>query len=94
MDETYVKVKGGWMYLCRAVDIEGNTIDFLLSKKRNKYAAHKFLLKAIHQSGCPKVINIDQSGASKDVRQCKSLNNRVEADHRFIKWRTQQMLGF
>jgi putative transposase len=86
MDETYVKVKGGWMYLCRAVDIEGNTIDFLLSKKRNKYAAHKFLLK--------KVINIDQSGASKDVRQCKSLNNRVEADHRFIKWRTQQMLGF
>lgn len=52
MDETYIKVKGGWMYLYRAVDRDGNTIDFLLTKRRNKYAAHKFLVKAIHQNGC------------------------------------------
>jgi len=46
MDETYIKVKGEWMYLYRAVDKEGKTVDFLLTKKRNKPAAHKFLIKA------------------------------------------------
>src|SRR3954449_10351218 len=108
MDETYIKVKGEWMYLYRAVDKEGKTVDFLLTKRRNKLAAHKFLLKAIGNNGCPKVINIDKSGANKEairtynnrclkkirIRQCKYLNNRVEGDHRFIKWRIQNMLGF
>ena len=51
MDETYIKVKGQWMYQYRAVDKEGNTIDFLLTKRRNKYAAHKFLVKAIAGNG-------------------------------------------
>src|SRR5215210_809357 len=54
MDETYIKVKGEWMYLYRAVDKEGKTVDFLLTKRRNKPAAHKFLLKAIDNNGCPK----------------------------------------
>ena len=108
MDETYIKVKGEWMFLYRAVDKAGNTVDFLLTKRRNKLAAHKFLLKAISNNGCPKVINIDKSGANNEairtynnrclkrirIRQCKYLNNRVEGDHRFIKWRTQSMLGF
>src|SRR3954467_12460534 len=108
MDETYIKVKGEWMYLYRAVDKEGNTVDFLLTRRISKLAAHKFLIKAIINNGCPKVINIDKSGANKEairtynnrclkkirIRQCKYLNNRVEADHRFIKWRIQNMLGF
>jgi putative transposase len=108
MDETYIKVKGEWMYLYRAVDKEGNTVDFLLTKRRNKFVAHKFSIKAINNNGCPSMINIDQSGTNKEairtynkrclkkikVRQCKYLNNRIEADHRHIKWRTQQMLGF
>jgi putative transposase len=42
MDETYIKVKGEWMYLYRAVDKEGNTVDFLLTKRRNKFAVPKF----------------------------------------------------
>ncbi len=67
MDETYIKVKGEWMYLYRAVDKEGNTVDFLLTRRRNKLAAHKFLLKAIRNNGCPKVINIDESGANKEA---------------------------
>ena len=50
MDETYIKVKGAWMYLYRAVDKEGSTVDFLLTKRRNKRAAHLFLLKAIHKA--------------------------------------------
>jgi len=79
-----------------------------LTRRRSKLAAHKFLLKAISNNGCPKVINIDKSGANKEairtynkrglkriqIRQVKYLNNRVEQDHRFIKWRVQNMLGF
>ena len=108
MDETYIKVKGQWMYLYRAFDKEGKTVDFLLTKRRNKLAAHKFLLKAITNNGCPEVINIDKSGANKEaiktynkrclkkirIRHCKYLNNRVEQEHRFIKWRIENMLGF
>lgn len=67
MDETYIKVKGVWMYLYRAIDKGGNTVDFLLIKRRNKYAAHKFLLKTIGNNDCPKVINIDGSGADKEA---------------------------
>jgi putative transposase len=106
--ETYIEVKGEWTFFYRAVDKAGNTVDLLLTKRRNKFAAHKFLLKAISNNGRPKVINIDKSGANKEairtynkrclkrirIRQCKYLNNRVEGDHRFIKWRTQSMLGF
>ncbi len=108
LDETSIRVNGEWMYLYGAADKVGNTVDFLLTKRRNKYAAHKFLIKAISNNGSPKVINMDQSGANKEamktyhkrcfkkirVRLCKYLNNRVEADHRFIKWRIQHRLGF
>jgi putative transposase len=108
MDETYIKVNGEWLYLYRAVDKEGKTVDFLLTRRRNKLAAHNFLIKAIANNGCPNMINIDKSGANREairtynkrrlkrirIRQCKYLNNRVEGDHRFIKWRTQGMLGF
>ena len=47
MDETYIRVKGKWKYLYRAVDSNGNTIDFMLSAKRNKKAAKRFLKKAL-----------------------------------------------
>lgn len=108
MDETYIRVKGRWMYLYRAVDKEGKAIDFLLTKRRNKGSAQLFLIKAIKQQGLPTTINIDKSGASKEAirtynrrnfqkvkwRQCKYLNNVVEQDHRFVKWRIKNMLGF
>jgi putative transposase len=74
------------------VDKAGNTVDFLLTKRKNKRAAHLFLLKAILNNGKPTTINIDKSGATKAaiqaynkrtcskirVRQCKYLINRVE----------------
>jgi len=47
IDETYIKVKGNWRYLYRTVDKEGKTTDFLLTKKRDKKAAKRFLIKAI-----------------------------------------------
>jgi IS6 family transposase len=52
VDETYVKVKGQWMYLYRAVDSEGNTIDFYLSKARNKQAAKRFFLESLGFFAC------------------------------------------
>ncbi|OUB36086.1 IS6 family transposase [Bacillus thuringiensis serovar yunnanensis] len=47
LDETYIKVKGEKMYLYRAIDSEGNTIDFYLSSKRDAKAAKRFLKKAL-----------------------------------------------
>lgn len=52
-DETYIKVKDQWMYLLRAVDKQGETIDFLLTKHRDMKAAKRFLKKAIKQNGKP-----------------------------------------
>ncbi|MGO4770434.1 DDE-type integrase/transposase/recombinase [Flavobacterium sp. W22_SRS_FK3] len=47
LDETYIKVKGIWYYLYRAVDKLGNTVDFLLTRKRQSMSAQSFLIKAI-----------------------------------------------
>ena len=110
MDETYIKVKGQWKYLYRAVDTSGQTIDFLLAAKRDTAAALRFFRKAIRHHGEPEVVNIDKSGANTAalgmlntdkpyeeaiiVRQSKYLNNLVEQDHRNIKRRTRLMLGF
>jgi len=47
MDETYVKVKGEWTYLYRAIDKEGKTLDFMLSERRDEAAATAFFVKAI-----------------------------------------------
>ncbi len=108
LDETYISVKGRWKYLYRAVDKIGRTVDFLLTAKRNRKAALRFLRKAIDQSGTPQKINIDKSGANTaaieqyntdheldvELRQAKYLNNIVEQDHRAIKRMTRLMLGF
>ena len=64
MDETYIKLKGVWHYLYRAVDKEGNTIDFILSKNRDASAAKAFFIKAIGNNGLPEKITIDKSGAN------------------------------
>ena len=108
LDETYVRVKGGWRYLYRAVDKAGATVDFLLTAKRDRKAALRFLREAIRWNGTPKKITIDKSGANTaaieshnakteadiEIRQIKYLNNIVEQGHRAIKRQTRPMLGF
>ena len=108
MDETYVKVAGQWKYLYRALDKAGDTVDFLLTAKRDKAAARRFLERAINLHGLPEKITIDKSGANTaaihsvnedacldiELRQCKYLNNIVEQDHRAVKRVTAPMLGF
>ena len=54
MDETYIKVKGKWMYHYRAVDRNGQTLDFMLSERRDKPAARRFFRRAIGKKRCPR----------------------------------------
>src|ERR1035437_2833818 len=108
MDETYIKVAGQWKYLYRAVDRAGDTVDCLLTAKRDKAAARRFLERALNLHGVPEKITIDKSGSNTAalesvkadacldilVRQNKYLNNIIEQDHRGVKRVTQPMLGF
>ncbi|WP_429524337.1 IS6 family transposase [Paraburkholderia youngii] len=108
VDETYVKVKGQWKYLYRAVDKQGSTVDFLLRARRDKPAARCYLEKAFDWNGEPETITVDKSGANLAaleginadretpfrIRQNKYLNNIVEQDHRAIKRIIKPMMGF
>jgi len=108
MDETYIKVKGVWKYLYRAVDKEGKTVDFMLTAKRDKEAALRFFAKTMKANGVSEKVTMDKSGANKAamdeinagrqtpivVRQVKYLNNIVEQHHRAIKRVTRPMLNF
>jgi hypothetical protein len=92
MDEIYVRVWSTWKYLYRAVDKAGATVDFLLTAKRDRKAALRFLRKAIKWSGTPEKITIGKSGAntaaieshnaeretSIEIREIKYLNNIAE----------------
>jgi len=107
LDETYIKIKGQWYYLYRAVDKNGQTIDFLLTEHRDTEAALRFLKKAIRRQGVPEKITIDGSDANEAaiksyneahgtaiiIRQVKYFNNIVEQDHRAVKRVTRPMLG-
>ena len=74
MDETYIKVKGAWRYLYRAVDKQGQTIDFLLTAHRDEPAAKRFLVKAIRRHGVPETITIDAGETSQGDRQDSACN--------------------
>ena len=78
LDETYISVKGQWKYLYRAVDKTGRTVDFLLTAKRDRKAASRFLREAIDQCSVPQKITIDKSGA--DTAAIKDYNTENETD--------------
>jgi putative transposase len=117
LDETYIKVRGRWMYLYRAIDSNGDTVEFWFSERRNLAAAKRFLRKALKRHGRPERFVIDGSQTNREaivscdttdrlqgqtrqklkpirIRQSAYLNNRIEQDHRAIKWRVRPMLGF
>jgi transposase-like protein len=72
-DETYIKVKGQWTYLYRAVDKQGRTVDFLLSERRDVTAAKRFFCKAMENHSTPRVITLDAYAAShRAIREVKS----------------------
>ncbi|WP_017152221.1 IS6 family transposase [Bacillus bingmayongensis] len=84
VDETYIKVKGKWMYLYRAVDSEGNTIDFIFSKTRDHKAAKRFFKKALqsfHVSK-PRVVTVDKNPAYPIAIEHLKKEQRTLADIR------------
>jgi len=109
MDETYIKVRGRWVYLYRAVDKQGFTVDFYLSRKRDVEAAKQFLRKAMKNQRVPTKITLDAYAASHRAvaelrtdgelpkrvraRTSKYLNNGIEQDHRRVKQRIRAMVG-
>ncbi len=110
VDETYLRVKGRWCYLYRAIDSAGATIDFLLSALRDANAAKRLFRKALNNLSHPqpRVINTDLApiygSAITDIkkeetlrsshRPVQYLNNIIEQDHRAIKWRVKAKQGF
>ncbi|GKS68561.1 IS6 family transposase [Nitrosomonas sp. PY1] len=63
-DETYIEVKRQWIYLYRAIDKYGDTLDFMLSERRDEEAATHFFLRTVGSNGLPKKVVIDKSGAN------------------------------
>ena len=64
VDETYVKIRGEWCYLYRAVDRAGKTVDFRLSARRDVAAAKAFFGKAVKSQGAPQSVTLDSCAAS------------------------------
>ena len=95
------KIEGQWVYLYRAADKAGRTVDFRLSRRRDIAAAKRFFSRATKQNGAPRAITLDGYAAShRAVAKLKTsgilplrvqvrsfLNNVVEQDHRRIKQR-------
>jgi len=89
IDETYVQVKGEWMYLYRAIDSRGQTIDFYLSKTRNYKAASLFLRKLINKKHVfePRVIDVDANPAyPKTFAELKKENKFLNTVFRTKKY--------
>ena len=64
MDETCVKVRGQWVYLCRSVAKHGETVDLMLSTRRDSAAAKRFFRQAVASNGVPEKVVIDKSGSN------------------------------
>ncbi|OUB84295.1 IS6 family transposase [Bacillus thuringiensis serovar medellin] len=109
VDETYIKVKGEWCYLYRAIDGDGYTLDFQLRKTRDHQAAYAFIKRLMKQFGEPTVLTTDQApallcafkklkknGFYVHTTHCtvKHLNNLIEQDHRHVKRRFAKSSGF
>ena len=106
VDETYLKIKGKWCYLYRAIDRDGNLVDSMLSLTRDMNAAQRFFrstLTVVNQA--PKQVTTDGHDSyprairevlgSKSQHRCSAyLNRRIEQDHRGVKQRYYPMLGF
>ena len=84
VDETYIKVKKEWKYLYRAIDSQGNTLDFMLSAKRDAKAAKRFFKKVLKGAWTvmPRVINVDKNpaypAALKDLKADEVLPQETE----------------
>ena len=93
MDETYIKVKGRWTYLYRAVDRDGQTLDFMLSDRRDLSAARRFFRQALATNGVPNRVVIDKSGANLAGLQAVNVMLKFARDERCIEIRQLKYLN-
>ena len=93
VDETYIKVKGRWNYLYRAVDRTGQTLDFMLSERRNLAAARRFFKQAISANGTPERVVIDKSGANLAGLQAINVILKCTGSGRIIEIRQVKYLN-
>jgi IS6 family transposase len=86
VDETYIKIRKTWMYLYRAVDSEGNTLEFLLSATLDAEAAKRFFVKALHSTACsapqarPVEEQVAQPTAATDPNSTRSVPRVITVD--------------
>lgn len=86
VDETYIKVRGQWMYLYRAIDNVGDTVEFWFSEHRDLLAAKRFLRKALGQHGRPDRIVIDGSQTNREaIIACDGENRLQDRSQRTVK---------
>jgi len=93
MDETYIKVKGRWTYLYRAIDRNGKTLDFQLSERRNLAAARRFFKRAIATNGLPDRVVIDNSGANLAGLQAVNVIQKFTGGGRAVEIRQVKYLN-
>ncbi len=92
LDETYVKVRGEWCYLYRAVDRNGQTLDFMLSEHRDEAAALRFLAQAISSNGLPRACAIDKSGANTAaLKEINAALRKLGSDRRIRVFRSKYL---
>src|SRR3954449_5910996 len=78
IDETYIKVRGQWQYLYRAIDSNGDTVEFWFSERRNLAAAKRFLRKALKRHGRPEQIVIDGSQTNREAILSCDAESRLQ----------------
>ena len=93
VDETYIKVKGQWTYLYRAVDRDGKTLDFMLSERRDLAAARRFFKQAMSANGVPDRVVIDKSGADLAGLQAVNVILKVTGNCRTVEVRQVKYLN-
>ena len=81
VDETYVKVRGLWMYLYRAIDSVGDTVEFLFSEHRDLPAAKRFFKQALDRHGRPDRVVIDGSQTNRDAIVSCDATHRLETEN-------------
>ena len=105
VDETYVRLQGGWTYVYRAIDEDGQVVDAYFSQRRNSAAAEGFFRRAIDETGVrPERVTTDKAKCyppalravlpSAEHRRSRYLNNGIERDHGHLKQRVRPMRGF
>jgi putative transposase len=86
VDETYIKVRGQWKYLYRAIDSNGDTVEFWFSERRNLSAAKRFLRKALKRHGRPERIVIDGSQTNREaILSCDAESRLQDRSRRSLK---------